>query len=83
LGSTRKTEIKLGETIKKMKFTPPSPIKATPTSITGDPDDVCPMSYSNAGDVMLMSSSQNKEIHVNYSTLPNLRKTHQKVNPQQ
>ncbi len=53
-----------------MKFTPPSPMQATPTSITSNPDDICPMSLSNAGDVMLTSPSQNKEIHVNYSTLP-------------
>jgi hypothetical protein len=45
-------------------------MKATPTSIPSNPDDVCPMSVSNVGDVMLMSPSQNMEIHVNYSTLP-------------
>jgi hypothetical protein len=58
LGSTRKVEINLEETIKKMKVTPPSPIKASPTNIASNPDDVCPTSVSDADDVMLMSSSQ-------------------------
>jgi hypothetical protein len=53
-----------------MKFTPPSPMKATPTNIASNPDDACPMSVSNADDIMLMSSSQNKEIHSNHSILP-------------
>ncbi len=67
-GSTEKIVINLGETIKKTKFTPPSLIKATPTLIASNQDDVCPMSLSDAGDVMLTSSSQNKEVHDNYST---------------
>ncbi len=71
LGSTRKEEINLGETVKKMKFTPLCLMKATPTLIASNPDDICPTSFSNAGDVMLTPSSQNKEIHVNHSTLPN------------
>ncbi len=71
MGSTRKVELKLRETVKKTKFTPPSPIKATPTLIANDLDDACPTSFSNAGDVMMTPSSQNKEICVNYSTLPN------------
>jgi hypothetical protein len=54
-----------------MKFTPPSPMKATPTTIPSDPDDICPTSVSNSGDVMVASSSQNKEIHSNHSVLPN------------
>jgi hypothetical protein len=45
-------------------------MKATPTRIASNPDDICPTSFSNADDGMLMSLSQNKEIHVNYSTLP-------------
>jgi hypothetical protein len=40
LSSTRKVEFNLGETIKKMKVTPLSPIKATPTNIASNPDDV-------------------------------------------
>jgi hypothetical protein len=71
LSSTRKVEVNLGETIKKTKFSPPSPTKTTPTLIPSNPEDVCPTSFSNAGDIILMSSSQDKEICVNYSTLPN------------
>jgi hypothetical protein len=56
-GSTRKVEIDLGETVKKTKFIPPSPIKATPTNIASDPNDVCPTSVSDADDIMLRSSS--------------------------
>jgi hypothetical protein len=54
-----------------MKTNPPNPMKATPTLITSNPHDVCPASFSNAGDIMMMSPSQNKGIHVNYSTPPN------------
>jgi hypothetical protein len=68
LGSTRKLGLKLGETIKKTKFDPPSPIKATPTEIASNQDDVHPMSFSNADDVMLMSPSQSKDVHDNYCT---------------
>jgi hypothetical protein len=53
-----------------MKFTSLSLIKATSTRIASNPDDVCPTSLSNAGDIMLTSPSQNEERHVNYSTLP-------------
>ncbi len=70
MSSTRKVEINLGETVKKTKFTPPSPIKATPTNITSNPHDICPASFSNADDVMLSSPNQNKGIYVNYSTPP-------------
>ncbi len=70
-GYAEKVKIKLEETIKKTKFTSPSPIKATPTVITCNYDDVCPMSFSNAGDILLTSSSQNKGLHVNYSTPTN------------
>ncbi len=75
-GSTRKVELNFGETVKKAKVTPPYPIKATPTNIASDPDDVCTTLVSDTDDVMLTSSSQNKETHNNHSTLP--RKTHQK-----
>ncbi len=40
----------------------------TPTWIASNLDEVCPTSFCNAGDVMLTSSSQNKEVHDNYST---------------
>jgi hypothetical protein len=56
-GSTRKI-IKLGETIKNTSNTPPSPIKATPTSIASKPYDVSTASVSEAGDVMMASSDQ-------------------------
>jgi hypothetical protein len=65
-----KIAINLGEAVKKTKFTPPSPIKATPAIITSNQDDLCPTSFSNADDLLLTSSSQYKGIHVHYSTLP-------------
>ncbi len=61
MGSTRKV-IKLGETVKKMSYTPPSPMKATPTSIASNSDDVSTASVSKAGDVMMTSSSQKGKI---------------------
>ncbi len=67
-GSTRKLGLNLEETIKRSKFTPPSPIKATPTEITSNQDDARPALISNADDVMLMSSSQGKEVHDIYNT---------------
>jgi hypothetical protein len=71
MGSIEKVKNKLGATVNKTKFTPPSPIKATPNVITSNHGDVCPMLFSNAGDVMLTSSSQNERLHVNYSTPTN------------
>jgi hypothetical protein len=68
LGSTRKVDVNLEKTVKKTKFTPPSPIKATPATITSN-DDI-PVTFSDADDIMLTSPSQNKEVHVNYCTLP-------------
>ena len=70
MGSTRKVETKLGETVKKAKFTPPSPIKATLTAIASNPDDVSTTTVSNADDVMMISSSQDKELLNNHSILP-------------
>jgi hypothetical protein len=78
-GSTRKVEINLGETVKKTKLTPPSPIKATPTLIASNQDDVCPTSISNDDDTMLTSSSQNKGTHVNYTTPPNKNPPEDKI----
>ncbi len=69
------------ETRKKTKFTPPSPIKATPNDITSDKDYLSMMSVSNGNDVVMTSSTQNKSDNVNYSTL--VKKTHQRVKPQQ
>ncbi len=70
MGSTRKLEINLGETVKEMKFIPLSPVEAKPTNIASNPDDICPMSVSNAVEVMTTSPSQNEEIHSNHSILP-------------
>ncbi len=62
MGSTRKV-INLGETVENTSYTPPSPIKANPTSIASDSDDVSTASVSEAGDIMMMSSSQKGKIH--------------------
>ncbi len=61
MGSTRKV-VKLGETLKNTSFTPPSLMKATPTTIAGDSNDVSTASVSKACDVMMMSSSQKERI---------------------
>jgi hypothetical protein len=70
LGSTRKVELNLGETIKKIIFAPSSPIKATPTTIASISDDVSTTSVSNVGGIMMISSSQNQELPNNNSILP-------------
>jgi hypothetical protein len=70
LGSTRKV-IKLGETVKNMSSTPPSPIKATPTSIASDSNDVSTASVSKAGDVMMTSSDQRDKLLKKKSVTPN------------
>jgi hypothetical protein len=72
-GSTRKV-IKLGETItnmRNMSYTPPSPIKATPTSIASNSDDVSTASVSKAGAVMMTSSSQKGKLLKKNSITPN------------
>ncbi len=61
MGSTRKV-IKIGETVTNTSYTPPSPIKATPTSIASNSDDKSAASVSKAGDVMMMSSSQKHKL---------------------
>jgi hypothetical protein len=61
LGSTRKL-IKLGGTITNTSYTPPSPIKATPTSIASNSNDVSTASIRKAGDVMMTSSSQKDKL---------------------
>ncbi len=53
LGSIGNEEIKLGKSFKKTKFTPPSLIKATPNVIASNHRDICPMSFSNIGDIMM------------------------------
>ncbi len=70
MGSTRKV-IKLGETVENTSYTPPSPMKATPTSIASDSEDVSTASVSEAGDVMMTSSSQKGKILKKNSIIPN------------
>ncbi len=78
MGSTRKV-IKLGETVKTTSYTPPSPIKATPTSIASKSNDVSTASVSETGDVMMTPSDQKgkllKEMNLH------LIKTHQRAKP--
>jgi hypothetical protein len=54
-----------------MSFTPPSPMKATPTTIASNSNDVSTASVSQASDVMMTSSSQKEGILKKKSTLPN------------
>ncbi len=70
MGSTRKLVIK-GETVEKTNFTPPSPMKDTPTNIASNFDDVSTASVSNADDVTMMSPSQKEELLNTNSILPN------------
>ena len=83
MGSIEKVVINLEETCKetrkKTKFTPFSPIKATPNDVTRDEDRLSTtsadedylsmMSVSDSDDVMMMSSTQNESNKVNHSTL--------------
>ncbi len=57
MGSTKKV-IKLGETVEITSYTLPSPMKATPTSIASNSNDINTASVSEAGDVMMTSSDQ-------------------------
>jgi hypothetical protein len=70
LGSTKKI-VKIGETVTNTSYTPPSPIKATPTCIASKPNDVSTVSVSKAGDVMMTSSSQKGKILKKNSIIPN------------
>jgi hypothetical protein len=70
LGSTKKA-IKLGETIKNTSYTPPSPMKATPTSNASNSNDVITASVSKAGDVMMTSSDQKGKLLKKNSVTPN------------
>ncbi len=52
LGSIGKVQINLGESIKKTKFTPPSPMKASTLNIFASKNnDMCQTSVSNADDI--------------------------------
>ncbi len=68
--STRKI-VKIGETVTNTSYTLPSPIKATPTSITSKPNDVSTASVSKAGDVTMTSSSKKEKILKKNSILTN------------
>ncbi len=70
MGSTRKI-IKLGETIKITSYTPPSPMKATPTSITSSSNYVSTASVSKAGDIMMTSSDQKGQLLKKMNFTPN------------
>ncbi len=70
MGSTRKA-IKLGETVKNTSYTPPSLMKATPTSIASNSNDVITASVSKAGDVMMMSSDLKGKLLKKNSVIPN------------
>ena len=61
--------INLGETRKKTKFTPSSPIKATPSNITSNDEYLSTTSVSDVDDVSMTSSTQNESNKVNHSTL--------------
>jgi hypothetical protein len=78
LGSTRNV-VKLGKTVKNTSFTPPSPMKATPTTIASDSDDVSTASISKAGDVMMNYQAKSRK----YLTLlvSYLTKTHLRARP--
>ncbi len=69
MGSTRKI-IKIRETIVQTSFTPPSLIKATPTTITSNSNDASTTSVSKASDVMMTSSSQKEGTIKKNSILP-------------
>ncbi len=70
MGSTRKL-VKFSKTVVQTSFTPPSPIKANPTTIASDSYDASTMSVSKAGDVMMTSSSKTKGMLRKKSTLLN------------
>ncbi len=69
MGSTRKI-VKLGETNKNASYTPPSLMKATPTTINSKFNDISTASVSKAGDVMMTSSSLKERILKKNSILP-------------
>ncbi len=70
MGSTRKI-VKFRETVENTSFTPPSPMKATPTTIASNSNDISTASVSKACDIMMTSSSQKEGILKKKSTLPN------------
>ncbi len=71
MGSIGNLDINLRETYKKQKFTPPSPIKATPTIAESDSDDECLTSFSDDDDGTVTLSTKSKVIYVSNSTPEN------------
>ncbi len=69
MGSPRKI-VKLRETIENTSYTPPSLIKATPTTIASNSNDLSTASVSEAGDVMMTSSNQREGILKTNNILP-------------
>ncbi len=78
MGSTRKI-VKFRETVENTSFTPPSLMKATPTTIASNSNDVSIASVSKASDIMIMSSSQKEGILK--KKVPYLTKTHLRARP--
>ncbi len=70
MSSTRKV-VKLRETIVQTSYTPPSPMKATPTILASNVNGDSTMPVSKAGDVMMTSSDKTKGILKKKSTLLN------------
>ena len=63
--------MKLRETVNVTSYTPPSLIKATPTSIASDSNDVSTASVSKAGGVMMTSSDQTGKLIKKKNVTPN------------
>ncbi len=70
MGSIRKL-VEFRETVVQTSFTPPGPIKATPTTIASNSNDTSTTSFSDTNDVMMTSSSKTKGILKEKSTLLN------------
>jgi hypothetical protein len=77
-GSTRKL-VKFRETVEQMTFTPPNPIKATPTTLSSNSNDASTMSVSKTSDAMVTPSSKTKGILK--KKVPYLTKTHLRAKP--
>ncbi len=69
MGSTSKI-VEYRGTVESTSYTPPSPMKATPTAIASNSNDVSTASVCKVGDIMMMSSSQKEGILKKNSILP-------------
>ena len=70
LSSTRKI-VKFREPVENTSFTLPSPMKATPTTIASNSNDLSTASVSEASDVMMMSSDQKSKLLKKINFTPN------------